>query len=129
MCTDNSTETAKFEEKRKKKKIFVFVSLVICCLLPVTCDLWPVSNLVLVYLKTAESTYIQRIFLRLVIVRGLVSIFIVRTYYCHGHDPKDWPWPSNTLLACSSACSQGENKLPHAQHTSDPQYFYGFLTS
>jgi hypothetical protein len=29
-------------------------------------------------------------------------------YFCHGQDPKDRPWPSGTLLACScSSCCWG----------------------
>ena len=32
------------------------------------------------------------------------------------------------LLLGFQAVTQGENKLPHAQYTSDPQYFYRFWT-
>ena len=28
----------------------------------------------------------------------------IRNCFCHGPDPKDRPWPSDTLLACCSSC-------------------------
>ena len=37
--------------------------------------------------------------------RSQGSTMTLRHPFCHGHDPKDLPWTSGTLLACCSSCS------------------------
>ena len=49
--------------------------------------------------------------------------------FCHGHGPKDRPLPSGhfwLVLVENQAVTRGENNLPHAQYTSDPEYFNRF---
>ena len=32
------------------------------------------------------------------------QVVLTKNPFCHGQDPKDWPLPSGTLLACSCSC-------------------------